>query len=325
MVRNIVVALISICALSMAGAAQAVLVVTPNQTANDLVNTLLAGSSGVTFSNAQLVGDPGQNGTFTGGNSAGLGFNSGIVLSSGNVSDLPLPPIFPTGASTDLSQPGDAKLDPIVAPNATQDASVLKFDFVPNGNQVQFSYVFGSTEYNGFVNDVFNDVFAFFVNDVNSALIPGTNTPVAINTVNCGGPVDGPTSQGSPGPSPSNCDKFINNRNEDDTVGANELINLGGMTQVFSFVANVNPNVTNTMYLTVADTSDGILDSAVFIAGGTLSTCGGPNQPPCGGGSTCGGPDQPPCGGGSSVPEPGTVALLGLAFAGICWARRREN
>jgi len=313
MVRNIVVALISIFALSMAGAAQAVLVVTPNQTANDLVNTLLAGSSGITFTNAQVVGDPTgvQNGTFAGGNSASLGFDSGIVLSSGNVSDLPLASSgFPTGASTDLSHPGDAKLDPLVTPQTTQDASVLKFDFVPNGNKVQFSYVFGSTEYNGFVNSDFNDVFAFFVNDVNNALIPGTSAPVAINNVNCGGPVDGPTSQGSPGPSPSNCDKFVNNRNADDTVGANELINLGGMTKVFTFEADVNPNVTNTMYLAIADTSDGILDSAVFIGGRTLTTCGGP--------------DQPPCGGGNSVPEPGTVALLGLAFAGMRWARGRE-
>ena len=138
MVRNIVVALISIFALSMAGAAQAVLVVTPNQTANDLVNTLLAGSSGITFTNAQVVGDPTgvQNGTFAGGNSASLGFDSGIVLSSGNVSDLPLASSgFPTGASTDLSHPGDAKLDPLVTPQTTQDASVLKFDFVPERQQ----------------------------------------------------------------------------------------------------------------------------------------------------------------------------------------------
>ena len=151
------------------------------------------------------------------------------------------------------------------------------------------------------------------LNDVNHALILGTSTPVAINTVNCGGPVHGPTSQGSPGPSPSNCDKFINNRNSDApdaTVGANELINLGGMTQVFSFQADVTPNVTNTMYLAIADTSDGVLDSAVFIAARTLSTCGGPGQPACDG--------------GSSVPEPGVLALLGLALAGMRWARRRN-
>jgi hypothetical protein len=55
MVRNIVVALISIFALSMAGAAQAVLVVTSDQTADDLVNTLLAGSSGISRSQTRSL------------------------------------------------------------------------------------------------------------------------------------------------------------------------------------------------------------------------------------------------------------------------------
>jgi len=294
------------------GTAQAGLVVSDNQTADNLVNALLAGSSGITYSNAITEGaNTGpytgvQNGTFSGGSSAGLGFDSGIVLSSGQVTDLPLASSgAASGADTDVGSSGDGQLDSIVSPYSTNNASILSFDFEPNGDHVEFSYVFGSTEYSHFVNTQFNDVFAFFVNGVNFAFVPGTSMPVAINNVNCGGPTTVP-----PGPSPSNCNYFVNNRNADDTVGANELVNLGGMTKVFSFVAPVNANQTNTMSLKIADTSDGALDSAVFIEAGTLTVCGGVGQPPC---------EQ-------TIPEPGSLALLGIGLAGLAglgFGRRR--
>jgi hypothetical protein len=304
-VRTPVFAALTVVALAAASPASALLVVTSNQTANSLVTSLLAGSSGITFSNATLAGDGVQNGTFSGGNSTNLGIDTGVVLSSGLVSNLPLSaPGADDGANSDVGQPGDALLDALVSDN-TNDAASLDFDFVPNGDFVTFSYVFGSTEYNYYVNSQFNDVFAFFVNGTNFAQIPGTSTPVSINNVNCG-QASGPTSQGSPGnPPSSHCDLFVNNRLADTTVGANVQVNLGGFTQVFSFVAPVNPNVTNHMHLSIADTSDSVLDSAVFIAGGTLSVCGGPNQPPCNGG------------GGNSVPEPGTLLLLGAAGLAI--------
>jgi len=69
--------------------------------------------------------------------------------------------------------------------SSTNDAAVLEFDFVPTQSTISFQYVFASEEYNEYV-DQYNDVFGFFVNSQNIALIPGSSDPVTINNVNNG-------------------------------------------------------------------------------------------------------------------------------------------
>lgn len=219
-----------------------------------LTPTLLAEGlvgDGVVVSNVTYIGSDISAGGFSGGDGR-VGFDSGIALSTGRLEDLSGPnDVGSTGFP--LGQGGDADLDVIASGEgvavSTEDASVLEFDFVPDDSPVRFDYVFGSEEYLEYVDGGFNDVFGFFVNDVNCALV-GTGDPVTIDTIN----------------NEDNGDLFIDN-----TEGPVDL-ELDGLTTVLQCVAPVNSGEVNRMKLAIADTGDSSLDSAVFLRAGSLTT-----------------------------------------------------
>jgi hypothetical protein len=222
-------------------------------TPQDMVAALLGG--GVSVSNIQYTGATNASGVFCGGDGI-IGFKTGILLTSGSAANVIGPNNSP-GASTDNGLPGDTDLDGL-AGVATFDAAVLSFDFVPDSDTVQFQYVFGSEEYNEFVGSPFNDVFGFFVNGVNFALIPGTSLAVTITNVN-----NGYSSGISTGPC-MNCQFYIDN------VDAHLNTQLDAITTVLTFTAPVQPHVVNHMKIGIADASDHVLDSAVFLEAGSL-------------------------------------------------------
>jgi hypothetical protein len=225
-------------------------------TPNDLVNSLLG--AGVTASNITYTGANNAAGSFSGG--AGiLGLNTGIVLSTGSVSNV-IGPNCSTAITTENGTPGDIDLNMLVAPNTTDDAAVLQFDFVPASNSVSFQYVFSSDEYNEFANSAFNDVFGFFVNGKNVALLPGTTTIVSINNVNGGNPL---------GTNPQNPQFFVNNDFQIPNVAPLNT-EMDGLTVVLTVQATVNAGQTNHIKLAIADTSDEALDSNVFIKAGSF-------------------------------------------------------
>jgi hypothetical protein len=229
---------------------------TQGVTAQQLASTLVG--PGITVNSAAFVGDNTAAGTFSDG-AASVGLASGIVMSSGHVRDV-VGPNTATGTGDDLGQLGDAALDAVL-PNGqlTQDAASLTVQFTPTNPQLAINYVFASEEYLEYVNSPFNDVFAFFVNGVNCALTPGTNNPITINTINPG----------------SNALFYV--PNSDPSTYDTQF---DGFTVVLTCRAAVNPGVVNTLRLVIADTSDGILDSGVFLqANGVSSNPIGPLQP----------------------------------------------
>ena len=228
-------------------------------TPEDMVAALISsGSSSPSISNVKFTGGSIAGGTFSGGTGI-FGFESGIVLSTGNIASI-IGPNTSHETTTVVGTPGDTDLSAIIN-GTTFDAAVLEFDFECDDIDIlTFQYVFSSEEYNEYVNTQFNDVFAFFLNGENIALIPGSITPVAINTVNCG-------SNGLP-PTGSNCELFINNEIPNNTFNTE----MDGFTVVFTATGTLKPGV-NKIKLAIADVADRVLDSNVFIKGESF-TCG---------------------------------------------------
>lgn len=241
--------------VAVSNSAFAQLNIVTGQTAQDYAE-FIAGA-GVTVSNASITGSPDAVASFTtGGTATGLGMTSGVIISSGNAADAggAEPGI---DASTGHGLPGNAWLE-AQSGVPSNDAVILEFDFVPNADFAQFKFIFGSEEYPGFVCEDFNDLFAITIEGVstplpltNIALIPGTATPVSINSVNdqgCGDPT-----------------YYVNN------AGSN-FIEYGGVTQLITAETQVICGETYTLAFMIADGFDGIYDSGCFIEENSLTT-----------------------------------------------------
>ena len=222
---------------------------------NDVVEALLG--AGVTYSNVTYQGilsnDPlvASIGGFSGSDCVPLGFNEGIMLSSGFVGNAVGPNV--SGSTTGfLGTGGDADLQTLIPGFSVNDATWIEFDFIPEDNNIFIEYVFGSDEYNEWVFSSFNDVFGFFVNGVNIALVPETSDPVTIDNVN-------------------NVNNSVYYKNNEFFPGPYD-IEADGLTVALTATAAVNAGVTNTIKIGVADAGDTAYDSWVFIKAGSFST-----------------------------------------------------
>jgi len=220
----------------------------------------------VLVSNATLSAAAHAAGTFAGALGV-IGFDQGIILSSGDVQTLSGPNLGDSTSTVNLS-PGDPDLEGLIPGYTTFDSVVLEFDFTcTSAQQVVFQYVFGSEEYNEYVNSPFNDVFGFFLNGANIAMAPAgcssAGAPVSINNVNCGNPYVGA------GP---NCNCFRNNDLDDG--GGSIDTELDALTQVFHATGTILAG-TNHIKIALADAGDQVLDSDVMIRCQSF-TCGAP-------------------------------------------------
>ena len=244
------VSVLTLSLLATSGAAQAEFTAEHSTSADVLLTKLLG--EGVTVSNVRIESSNVSVGTFSGAQDV-IGFDSGIVLSSGNIQNA-------VGANISESisyinvLPGDPQLNSLIPGYRTYDATYIEFDFVSQNDVISFQYVFSSDEYNEWVNTSFNDVFGFFLDGVNIAKVPGTDITVSINNVNGGNPI---------GQNMSNPQYFINNSLYDG--GGSIYTGMDGLTVVLSAQANVIAGQSYHFKLAIADAGDFIYDSNVFI------------------------------------------------------------
>ncbi len=248
----------AIVALGGTTTAQAISI-TPTSNGNDLVQEILGSGITIAPNSINYTGAAGASGLFTDGLSSGIGIDSGIILTTGSAVDAE-GPNYSDQKTTRNGLPGDSDLDELIPGYSTQDATILEFDFETEGGNVFFNYVFASEEYIEWTNSKYNDMFAFFLNGENVALIPGTSTPVAINTVNGGEPLG--TNASYP--------EYFNN-NDLDNGGGHFDIEYDGFTNVFTVKALGLEAGTHRMKLAIADVGDQQWDSAVFIEAGSFS------------------------------------------------------
>ncbi len=215
--------------------------------------TILAGPN-ITVSNAVLTGGGTASGSFAGSNSD-IGFDNGVILSTGNINEAP-GPNNSGGIGANLNQPGTAQMTALAGVN-TFDAITLEFDFEVQSSTIQFNYVFSSEEYPEYAppnNSSFNDVFAFYISgpgitgEENIALVPNTTNPVAINNIN---PV-------------TNSQYYVDN------AGGNDIQYDGFTTVLEAKKNNLTPCNTYHLKLVIADAGDGVYSSAVFLQENSL-------------------------------------------------------
>ena len=244
-------------------------------TIEEYVNEILLGE-GVEAFNITYTGGASQLGYMTGGEDV-FTIGSGLVLSSdaavniacefGTCGDC-LGTAFNDPDLLDIANSVPPLINQNFSVSSVNDGCVLEFDFTASGDSISFNYVFGSDEYETWINTQYNDVFAFFLSGpgivgeyaspagfpdgaVNIAGVPDADPPlpITISSVNSG----------------TNSQYYVNNQSENG-------ICILGYTQTFTAEAAVQCGETYHIKLAIADGSDTALESIVVLEEGSFAS-----------------------------------------------------
>jgi hypothetical protein len=210
-------------------------------------------------------------------NPTNLGLSQGVLLTTGK-NEYALSPNnepLPFNDESATAAIGDADLA-LLSGQAIMKCAVLEFDFIATGLVLNFDFVFASEEYPEYVNGV-NDSFGFFLSGPgitgiysspfpgkkakNIALVPDTNIPISINTINNGTSNTGPC---------VNCSYYINNT----TSGLNPnssantslyTVEYDGFTKPMTAKSTLECGETYHIKLAIGNATDNAWDSAVFL------------------------------------------------------------
>src|SRR5690554_1225357 len=223
--------------------------------------------------------------TFTNGIAgAGLGFDDGVLFSTGNaVDDLTtrnvraVTSVNPTNTGTD---PNLIAINPSAAFNTV--AYSFDITLAPGVTGIRIVFQFGSEEYPDYVGSVFNDLFGLFVSGPgigdgvtmkNFAKLPSNNDNIAVNSVNGGVPGD----QGDANYEGLNLNQtefyIINGHRNDGGPNTNPQpgpfpvhIEYNGITRAITRdIGGLVGGQTYRFKVAIADVGDGSYDSGVLL------------------------------------------------------------
>jgi len=216
---------------------------------NQLLGTKTAGLSNFSVS---VTGNQAAFGTFT---KDPFGLQSGVVLSTGRVADIP-----GRNIKDNLMINGSDLNTDFGPKDEAGDLTQLDLSFFVDctAEKLFFEYVFGSEEFPEFGGSEFNDDFQLLLNGNNLAKLSDGKAVTINNLV--------PNADNR---STDHSD-YINNPAV--TGLAANIIKLDGFTKVLGFEGLLEQNQTNVLSIRIKDVGDGNLDSAVFIKGGSMGT-----------------------------------------------------
>lgn len=266
----------------------------PNECQNLIISNITYTSSGTYGLLHESLGG------FT-NNSPNIPFNSGMILSTGFLNNVPGPNVNPIpgieatylsdGEDNDpenpqewanyaddfiylFGEPTNDEQDPMY-----KNGTTVSFEFMPLTNSISFNFLFLSEEYDQNFECGFADVFVFALQNLdtgsapqNLAVIPGTNTPIQATSIH-------PTVFNTVSCPAENEDFFSNynftiNPNPDSVLAipANQSpTGFNGQTNVFTAQGDVVPGQNYRITMAIADFSDAKIDSAILIENGSFN------------------------------------------------------
>lgn len=203
-------------------------------------------------------------GYFNKGNS-NFDIEEGIILTTGKARSAVGPNnVLLSEGPAGGGWPGDVDLEEALGINNTTNTTALEFDFIAYTNNIRFEYLFASEQYliSGNSNQCnYTDGFAFLIKKANTnesyqnlAVIPGTTTPVAVNTVR----------------GPGGLCQAINEQYFGSYNDVEHPVNYNGQTIVMTAQTQVELGELYHIKLVIADQGNNLYDSAVFLKGGSF-------------------------------------------------------
>jgi len=232
--------------------------------------------AGVTINSSSYTGAASQAATFSGAldgaGSAFLGFDSGVIFSTGNADGI-VGTADSGSFGTNITDPGATDDDPdfnsLEDGISTFDASFLEANITSTTGVLTLQFVFGSDEYNEYVYAGFNDSIGIWINGVNYA-VTTDGQQVGIDTINSAGTINPTSGQSADSKDPNSthdpADGIYESANQSlHVTRTTEPTQMDGYTTTLSVNINLQIGVATDIKIGIADTGDAIYDSWLIV------------------------------------------------------------